>query len=114
MKTCTRSMLLNFLFVLVTGPRRSLSLELSDTRVYEPQIRAHMKPCTRCVLLNSAAFSLPSEEATTYFFKDFYLKAKSRIWPGLSYVCPIRSTAVQQSCLARLGIQPKISETFSN
>jgi len=27
-------------FTLVTGPRRSLSLNLSDTRVYEPQIRA--------------------------------------------------------------------------
>ena len=27
-----------FFFTLVTGPRRSLSLELSDTRVYEPQI----------------------------------------------------------------------------
>ena len=29
-----------FFFTLVTGPRRSSSLELSDTRVYEPQIRA--------------------------------------------------------------------------
>ena len=29
-----------FFFTLVTGPSRSLSLELSDTRVYEPQIRA--------------------------------------------------------------------------
>jgi len=28
------------LFTLVTGPIRSLSLKLSDTRVYEPQIRA--------------------------------------------------------------------------
>jgi len=27
-----------FFFILVTGPRRSLSLKLSDTRVYEPQI----------------------------------------------------------------------------
>jgi len=27
-----------FFFTLVTGPRRSLSLTLSDTRVYEPQI----------------------------------------------------------------------------
>jgi len=31
-----------FLFTLVTGPRRSLSLELSDTRVYGPQIRARL------------------------------------------------------------------------
>ena len=29
-----------FFFTLVTGPRRSLSLNLSDAPVYEPQIRA--------------------------------------------------------------------------
>jgi len=29
-----------FFCTLVTGPRRSLSLKLSNTRVYEPQIRA--------------------------------------------------------------------------
>jgi len=29
-----------FFFTLVTGSRRSLSLTLSDTRVYEPQLRA--------------------------------------------------------------------------
>jgi len=28
-----------FFFTLVTGPRRSLSLKLRDTRVYQPQIR---------------------------------------------------------------------------
>jgi len=32
----------SFFFTLVTGPRRSLSLKLSDTRVYEPQIRARL------------------------------------------------------------------------
>ena len=31
-----------FFFTLVTGTRRSLSLKLSDTRVYEPQIRARL------------------------------------------------------------------------
>jgi len=31
-----------FFFNLVTGPRRSLSRKLSDTRVYEPQIRARL------------------------------------------------------------------------
>jgi len=36
-----RAALLSLLFfTLVTGPRRSLSLKLSDTKVYEPQIRA--------------------------------------------------------------------------
>ena len=34
-----------FFFTLVTGPRRSLSLKLSDTRVYEPQIRARLVLC---------------------------------------------------------------------
>ena len=36
-------LLLLFLFTLVTGPGRSLSLKLSDTRVYEPQIRARCR-----------------------------------------------------------------------
>ena len=37
--TTTRQPRFNtFFFTLVTGPRRSLSLKLSDTRVYEPQI----------------------------------------------------------------------------
>ena len=31
-----------FFFSLVTGPRRSLRLKMSDTRVYEPQIRARL------------------------------------------------------------------------
>jgi len=31
-----------FFFTLVTGSRRSLNLKLSDTRVYEPQIRARL------------------------------------------------------------------------
>ena len=35
--------LLFFFFALVTGPRRSLSLRLSGTRVYEPQIRGHVR-----------------------------------------------------------------------
>ena len=39
-----------FFFTRVTGPRRSLSLKLSGTRVYEPQIRARLgtrgfQPC---------------------------------------------------------------------
>ena len=34
--------LTSFLFTLVTDPGRSLSLNLSETRVYEPQIRARL------------------------------------------------------------------------
>ena len=37
-------------------------------------------------------------------FKDFYLKAKAKIWPRLSYLCqaPIRSTA--EDGIAGLGV----------
>ena len=31
-----------FFFTLITGPRRSLSLELSDTRVYQPHTRVRL------------------------------------------------------------------------
>ena len=37
-----------FFFTLVTGPRRALSLKLSDTRVYEPEIRTRLgRTCGR-------------------------------------------------------------------
>jgi len=39
---CDHSSSFFFFFTLVTGPRRYLSLKLSDTRVYEPQIRARL------------------------------------------------------------------------
>ena len=40
-RACSPAVLSLYLFfTLVTGPRRSLGLKLSDTRVYEPQIRA--------------------------------------------------------------------------
>jgi len=40
----TTMVLFSFFFTLVTGPRRSLRLQLINTRVYEPQIRATMVP----------------------------------------------------------------------
>ena len=36
------SLLFFFFITRVTGPRRSLSLKLSDTRVYEPELRARL------------------------------------------------------------------------
>ena len=40
----------SFFFTLGTGPRMSLSLTLSDTRVYEPQIRARLgATCAACL-----------------------------------------------------------------
>jgi len=41
--TAFRGRAVFFFFTLVTGPRRSLSLNLSDTRVNEPQIRARRR-----------------------------------------------------------------------
>ena len=40
-RTCDGIFLL-FFFTLVTGPRRFLSLKLSDTGVYEPPVRARL------------------------------------------------------------------------
>jgi len=40
--TCRCVFFFFFFFILVTGRRRSLSLKLSETRVYEPQIRARL------------------------------------------------------------------------
>jgi len=40
-----------FFCILVTGPRRFLSLELIDTRVYEPQIRARVGTTRQCQML---------------------------------------------------------------
>ena len=57
-----RHLLLLLLFTLVPGPRRSLSLKLSDTRVYEPQIRAHLGTTTHfCeVVVLTMKLALPS------------------------------------------------------
>ena len=41
------SRLFFFFSTRVTGPRRSLSLKLSDARVYEPQIRARLRILVR-------------------------------------------------------------------
>jgi len=43
-------LLLSFFFTLVTGPRRSSSLQLSDKRVYEPQIRARLGTTAHCAV----------------------------------------------------------------
>ena len=42
-------LLISFFFTLVTGPRRSLSLELSDTRVYEPQTEMLVPTLQTCM-----------------------------------------------------------------
>ena len=70
--------LLLFFITLVTGPRRSWSLKLSDTKVYEPQIRARLGTtahfCRVVVLKLSApcrqAPSLPPVSAEL-FVRDY-------------------------------------------
>jgi len=52
-----------FFFTLDTGPRRSLSLDLSDTRVCEPQTRARVPPSSgECIFLSES-----SDEVTARF-----------------------------------------------
>ena len=66
-----------FFFTLFTGPRRSLSLKLRDTRVYEPQMRArlgttaHPKPARRPSTTPSPHVNLPH---------DIDLRALVQIW----------------------------------
>ena len=52
----TGTYLLFFFFTLVTGPRRCLSLKLSDTRGYEPRIRARLGTTTHfCEVVGGVA-----------------------------------------------------------
>ena len=52
-----------FFFTLVAGPRRSLRLKLSDTRVYEPQLRARLG--TRSARCRSLGIPTPLENLYT-------------------------------------------------
>jgi len=53
-------------FTLVTGPRRSLSLKLRDTRVYEPQIRARLGTTAHsCEVVVSSLQSLAGRLSST-------------------------------------------------
>ena len=54
-----RCTLLLFFFTLVTGPSRSLSLKLSDARVYEPQIRARLGTTAREVVVLKLKAEVP-------------------------------------------------------
>ena len=58
-----------FFFTLVTGPKRSLSLKLSDTRVDEPQIRA--------CLGTTAPFMIETE---TWGFRILALEGRKRVY----------------------------------
>ena len=48
----------------------------------------------RICIYARATRTLPSKAATNQnVFEDLFLNAKARIWPWLSYMCPIRATA---------------------
>ena len=51
-----------FVFTLFTGPIRSLSLKLSDTRVYEPQIRARLGTTGGTLVAKSTEIHILSTE----------------------------------------------------
>jgi len=53
-----------FFFTIVTGPRRSLSLKLSDTRVYAPQIRARLGTTAHFCVVVALNCCTESREAT--------------------------------------------------
>ena len=53
-------------FTLVTGPRRSLSLNLSDTRVYEPQILARLGTTSISTSQQSAAHPARQHDLDDY------------------------------------------------
>ena len=81
------------IFTLVASPRRPLSLKLSDTRVYEPQIRAHLGTTAhfcRVVVLKLKAVpnwyhdGLETHDAQhgavrLYFFLFFCITLKPRV-----------------------------------
>jgi len=60
-----------FFFTLVTGPRKSLSLKLSDTRVYEPQIRARLGTTAQVYAFSLSQFPRASRRDQTVGFEDF-------------------------------------------
>ena len=69
---------LHFFFVtLVTGPRMSLSLKLSDTRVYEPQIRARLGTADTAAVSGTEAEADPWETHGAIFSGDARLVADS-------------------------------------
>ena len=77
-----------FFFTLVTGPRRSLSLKLSDTRVYEPQIRARLGTtahfCEVVVLTSEACPSTGQPTSTSLHLP----RASMSQMQGKLPVCP--------------------------
>ena len=59
-----------FFFTRVTGPRRSLSLKLSDTRVYAPQILARLGTTTHfCEVVFLESMSLKYAHGRQFWWR---------------------------------------------
>ena len=67
-----------FFFTLVTSPRRSLSLKLSDTIVYEPQIRDHSGGSTCHPELSTVIFD--RESLLNLWRRTVNLRRPERAW----------------------------------
>ena len=59
----------------------------------------------KTVKILSVAFSLKSfksfRENNLQYFKDFYLRAKARIWPWLSCMCHVRSAGMSGALMSK-------------
>ena len=77
-----------FFFTLVTGPRRSLSLQLSETRVYEPQIRARLGTTTHFCEVQDAAEAHARPPSPQHLHHQ--------LW-GLGYLAEMRSGCEESS-----------------
>ena len=94
-----RNTLLSLFFTLVTGPRRSLSLTLSDKRVYEPQIRARLGItahfCKVVEMSHGQPLEIPPPPNRVFpSLAMVYLKL-TQVCPAPNRVCPTRATARQ-------------------
>jgi len=71
-----------FFFTLVTGPRRSLNLRLSDARVYEHQIRARLGTTARQTILRLTCWVFGMNTSTL---------TRKRVWAvwGYNPVCKV-------------------------
>ena len=120
-----------FFFTLVTGPRRSLRLKLSDTRVYEPQIRAQPRcatsrtgcgrrstPPRRPSRPSSASSSPLASSATVAIHPGDNIRANgpSQKWTrpgmptdsgGILRGCPLLGGAVCPNVVSRVALSPQ-------
>jgi len=90
-----------FFFTLVTGPRRSLSLNLSDTRVYEPQLRARLSTTAHF----GAVVALKLRAVPVYAAGPCHLSQRRH---GCSTVSPSEAGSYLRlidSCIAQLKAQ---------